>query len=587
MKTTFLFVFISLSHFAKAQNAEPSTTVNGTIQRVTVYQQAAKLSGDARVEVRSGVQEIVVSDLTTTALQQSLQVKLGNSGVELLSAVYRTNTIKLQKTQGREKFLKDSTEILNDAIGILQQQTNTNNEEMQLIRNSANRLGTDKGVTTDEVTRMGDLFQKRLNDLHLSSLKISKQMTKLNAILSVYNGELYNNDSKTSQNVGEIVLKVKAKSAGSTDIAFSFLTQNARWVPLYDLRAAESNKPLQLTYKANVLQTTGFDWKNVKISVSTGNPSSDNTLPIFKSNFVDLVPKPIVYKVKEVTVYTEKPKSVTKQTQEEMQKGVDADGVAEVLDKEYNTPSPYPIDTQGRALDNNDEPLTAPGYPLDPYKFATKIPTNLYQLPPTTEGGVAVELDLKDLHDIPSSGEAHLIQIEQYDIAALYQYFTIPKREPAAFLLAKIANFGQYNLVRGAANLFYNDTYIGQSVLDPNITSDTLALSMGRDEKVSISREKLKDFTNSKVLSTSKKETLGYEISVRNNKNLPIEIEIIDNVPVSKNENVVVEIDEKSGALYDATYGKLTWKLSLKAGETRKLKLVYTLKYPKTERIKQ
>jgi uncharacterized protein (TIGR02231 family) len=191
-------------------------------------------------------------------------------------------------------------------------------------------------------------------------------------------------------------------------------------------------------------------------------------------------------------------------------------------------------------------------------------------------------LDLADKQDIASDGQAHLIAIQALDIPAEYEYRSIPREEPAAFLLAKIVDFGKYNLVKGVANLFFGNTYIGQSVINPNTINDTLALSLGRDDKVSIKREKLSDFSATSFFSSTKKEKIGVEITLKNNKNTAIDVEVFDNLPISQNKDLEIEAEELSGAKLEKETGKLTWNLRLKAGEIKKLRLIYTLKYPKS-----
>ncbi len=201
--------------------------------------------------------------------------------------------------------------------------------------------------------------------------------------------------------------------------------------------------------------------------------------------------------------------------------------------------------------------------------------------PPIGDNTMSQEVELEGLQEVPSNGLPHIFVLKMFDAAAFYTYFSVPSTEAAAFLVAKIPNFSQYNLTEANANLFIGETYIGNSVLQPNNVIDTLSLSFGRDERVSISRKKLVDFEENRVFSSVKRETTGYEITIRNQKNEAIDLNILDNIPVPKNKDLEIEKGDISGAIYDATTGKLTWNITLKAGETRKLRVVYVIKYPK------
>jgi hypothetical protein len=187
--------------------------------------------------------------------------------------------------------------------------------------------------------------------------------------------------------------------------------------------------------------------------------------------------------------------------------------------------------------------------------------------------------DLDLLQNIPSDGEQHIVEIKRHEVNVNYEYHIVPKLDKGAFLLAKITNYGQYNLLSGKANIFFEGVYLGQSYLDSKVTTDTLLLSLGRDEKISVRREKLKSVR--KEQGGSVKENLGFEISVRNNKNEEVDITILDQIPVSKNKELEIKLLESSSAIFYKPYGSLRWRLKVKPNETLKVQFEYEVKYPK------
>ncbi|MFK7908173.1 MAG: DUF4139 domain-containing protein, partial [Chitinophagales bacterium] len=192
---------------------------------------------------------------------------------------------------------------------------------------------------------------------------------------------------------------------------------------------------------------------------------------------------------------------------------------------------------------------------------------------------LSFEVQLKQ--SIPTDGQYHLVDLKDYEIDAEYDYHTVPKLDEGAFLLAKITNWGNLNLLAGNANIFFDDTYIGQSFINPATTADTLLLSFGRDEQIQIKRMELNDLSETNFLGNKRTETKTYEISVRNNKGTTAHIEILDQIPISQNENIEVKLIGKDGAEYTEKYGKLLWRLDIPAGQTKKIKLEYSVKYPK------
>ena len=102
---------------------------------------------------------------------------------------------------------------------------------------------------------------------------------------------------------------------------------------------------------------------------------------------------------------------------------------------------------------------------------------------------------------------------------------------------------------------------------------------------MNITREKLRDYTSKKFLGDKKKETFAYEIAIRNTKKVPVNIAVEDQIPLSSNKEIEIAVEEISDARYDKVSGKLTWELELQGGETKKLKLIYSVKYPKDKII--
>jgi uncharacterized protein (TIGR02231 family) len=173
------------------------------------------------------------------------------------------------------------------------------------------------------------------------------------------------------------------------------------------------------------------------------------------------------------------------------------------------------------------------------------------------------------------------------EVPASYSYQTVPKIDMTAYLLARVTDWAKYNLLAGEANIFFDDNYVGKSYLNPNVSSDTLLISLGRDEKINVKRIRLNDYEAKKLLSGNIKETKAFETTIKNNKNTSIEIELLDQYPISKNSQIEVSLDESNGATVTEEYGKLVWKIKLQPNEAKKIKLVYTIKYPKDKEVRE
>ena len=151
--------------------------------------------------------------------------------------------------------------------------------------------------------------------------------------------------------------------------------------------------------------------------------------------------------------------------------------------------------------------------------------------------------------------------------------------------MAKATGWEEYSLLPGEANIFFEGTFVGKTFIDPNNIKDTLLLSLGRDKRIVVKREKLKDLTSRKLIGTTQKENYTWEISIRNVKAEVIKITVEDQLPVSQNTLIEVTALETGGANFTKDSGKLIWNLTLQPNETRKLAYKFEVKYPKDKQV--
>ncbi|NCX96668.1 MAG: DUF4139 domain-containing protein, partial [Chitinophagia bacterium] len=141
------------------------------------------------------------------------------------------------------------------------------------------------------------------------------------------------------------------------------------------------------------------------------------------------------------------------------------------------------------------------------------------------------------------------------------------------------------SLLPGETGIFYEGTYVGKGFIDPKSTKDTMKLSIGRDKKIVITRERDKKLRATKLLGSTVNDTYAYTIAVRNTRKQKATIEIEDQMPVSNDKDIVVETIDNDKAEYDAPTGKMKWTLELQPGETKKITFSYSITYPKGKRI--
>lgn len=184
-----------------------------------------------------------------------------------------------------------------------------------------------------------------------------------------------------------------------------------------------------------------------------------------------------------------------------------------------------------------------------------------------------------------SDNKNYTVDVEFYDLPAFYKYYCVPKIDKDAFLIAHITNWEKYNLLEGEANVFFEDTYVGKTLMDVRNASDTLEISLGRDKKVSVNREKVKDFITKQFIGSKKEETRSWKTTVKNNKDQAINLIILDQIPVSTNADIEVSAQNISGAKQNTETGEVKWEFELKPTEKKEFELRYSVKYPKNRSL--
>ena len=152
-------------------------------------------------------------------------------------------------------------------------------------------------------------------------------------------------------------------------------------------------------------------------------------------------------------------------------------------------------------------------------------------------------------------------------------------------MLARITGWEELELVSGPANVYLGGTYVGQSYINTKSTNDTLDLSVGRDNKIMVSRTQLKDYNTEKLIGNNKKTTYAYEIVIKNNRKSAITLDVEDQIPVSQTSEITVESIEISKGELNPLTGKIKWTLSIEPGEAKKINLTYSIKYPRNKSL--
>ena len=529
--------------------AQETKTVDAKIDEVTVFLNGAEIKRKATVSVDKGTNELKFVDLSPYIQPNSIQVKANNKALTIVSVNHEINYLEKKNIAKSPKVqaINDSIENLEFKLQIRQSYERVYNEEKSLLLTNKKMGGANTGVDIEDLMDAADFYRERLANIETKLLDIKRNKKELNAAIARLKKQrsLYYN---TVKNTGEITVNLTASQRASAKIELTFVVNHAGWVPFYDIRSNNLEEPVDLTYKGKVYQKTGNDWNNVKVRLSTGNPSNDNTQPQFSKWYLQYY-----------TAYA---------------KNNRYSGKRKKINAAY---APAPSYDKGQYLEEVE---------IEDDELDFEIASNsLANSTTVTESTVNTTFDIALPYTIKSDGKSNLIAIQEYELPVSYQYYTMPRKDHDAFLLSNIVGWGDYNLLAGDANIYFENTFVGESYLETAITNDTLSVSMGRDKSIIVTREKIKDFCKNSTLGGNKKSTRGYELTIRNNKSQAIEIEVIDQIPLSKIKEIEVELIENKKAEYDEKTGKLTWRLKIPANSTETVSFKFSVKYPKNQTI--
>ena len=535
-KNSAFIVLIFLGHILLAQ----PKPLNSTIEKVTVFFNGAQVSRSANTPLSIGKSEIVFKGLTPNLDTRSVQIR-GEGDFTVLSVTPRTNFLESATKRDTIKDLEQQLDVLKDRLDLENNQlTVLQQEETFLQRNLVQILGVQNtSLKLDDLKQTAEYQRVRLSEILNKRFDIQKDVAKIQVELSRLGSQLREMNAKRNTISSEIVVVVNAPSATSAKFFVSYVVPNAAWIPTYDLRVKDISTPLSMLMKANVQQATGEDWKDVKLTLSSGNPMESGLKPELKPwnlGFVQPVAK----------LYDQLEESVVV-------------GYATT-----NAP-------RKAAKSNNDDKVNG-AYTITPPLVTERKQTT------------ATSFDIELPYSIPTDNKPQSVEIKSLDLPASYQYFVAPKLDKDAFLTAQIIDWEQYNLLSGEANLFFEGTFMGKTVLNTLSTEDTLNISLGRDKNVVVTRTKLKDFTQTKFLSDKRTDSRAFETTVRNKRGQALNIIVEDQIPISVTKELEVETDT-GNAVVDAQTGKLTWKLDVPSGKDKKVKFSYTAKYPKGQKV--
>jgi uncharacterized protein (TIGR02231 family) len=548
MKT--LSVILALVFAGNVFAGDDEQKVQPEISSVIVYLTGAEIMHKQSVILNPGRNELVFVGLSSKLLPKSIQFT-GSGDVSVLAISNRVDYLFGQKkSDERVKQLNDSLILMQDQYDVTQGQIEALEGEKQLLNANHRIGGSEKGVTAAELKLNADFYVARVAEINADLVKMRRKNVNQQSIITRIRLQLAEANRATNPPMGEIrvLLNNGVAAKVTSQIELRYVVSDAGWAPSYDLISEDVSKPVELKYRAKVFNNTLVDWKNVKMRLSTTDPMRSASAP-------------------ELAPWTLNFESDNNRNNYNYDKGYNDNAPASISGQNlYNQRAPAPVQ-EGQVYQQQQK----------------QQPQVQYDAIQVSE--LSAEFDIKQQYDIPADGKPYIVDVTAYTLNATYQYRTVPKMEKEAFLMARITGWEELDLVEGPANVYFGGTYVGQSYINTRTVEDTLDLSLGRDQKLVVTRTKLKEFNTEKSTSSIKKETYSYEIVIKNTRKAAVQVDLRDQIPVSQNSEIIVEKTELSKGELDPATGEVKWMLTIPPGESVKVILTYSVKYPKNKKV--
>jgi hypothetical protein len=620
---------LALSLLAASAVAQQARSVESRVVAATVFLRGAEVTQTARLTLEKGVSEITIEGLSPMIDLSSVRINIGG-GVVVSAHEFTVDHLSTAATpSARVKMLRDSIGIYRDLISRVNVDIKINSQMQSYLETgiAKNVSGSESGLGVDELKKTMDYFKAKSEEILTGARQLEKRRTDLQTALAQVTKQFNEEGGAEGKSSGMLRLNLSAPAAGTFPATVTYFTPAASWSPYYDINAAGVGGPISIAARSRVSQTTGLDWENVRLTLSTSTPSNGRVAPLFSTWFLRERPAPATRplpvmraaaqnsysyaaditvrgvvtdqegsRLTGVMVSSPAGTAVTNATGE-YSIGALSGGQLSFSYLGYETLS---IPVNGRTTINaileEDsaafEDVVVVGYGAQRKESLVEavdetVPT-IYDHVTAQTGALNVTYNIDLPYNIPGNGKEQSIDLAAKETPAEYKYYCAPRLDGATYLIAEISNWESLGLLSAPANITYDGTYIGQTQIDASATQEKLTLTLGTDKRVAVTRELAREFSSTRATGSTTEQTFAWRITVRNSQTRPVEIVLKDQYPTSTDRAVTVTLDTKNTTPWTTNredLGVVTWEGGLQPGEVRVHTFSYTVKYPREMRL--
>jgi len=565
--------------------------ITSKITKVTVYTMGAQLESEAKFELQQGKFLLSFKNLSPYINKESIRVD-GDGKFTILNVQLRNDYLNELEKKKEVNELNVSIQSCQDKIEDEETWIKITNEKLDFLRSNKSVSGNDKSVDPEAFKSLNNIYGDNIEKYTLEILKKQRIIKEYKKELDKLQNQRNSLNSKNSLPSGVISVMVDSKQIQTLTMKLIYHVDNASWYPSYDIRFSSINKPLAISYKANISQNTGIDWKNVELKLSTAKTNLSAQIPTLSANYLQYyypeITKSLMGKTSGLLTENKGAPGVSSDIKIRGNASLNSDNaplyvVDGVISRNIDDIRPDDIESIDILKDASVTAIYGARGANGVVLVTTKKGKDKSKIPltSTSKTETLIEYTMESPQTINSDNKLNTITFKESDIAATYDYQAIPKLSKNVFLISKISDWSKAELADGETNLYFENSFIGNSEINTQQFTDTLDISFGIDNNIIVNREKIKDFSETQFIGSNKKVTSAWKLSVRNNKSYPVKVKLYDQVPISSTKDIQVEALELSGGVFNSETGKVEWNVDLKPNESKEYILKYFVKYPK------
>lgn len=633
MKAKIMMMVVALMMVTAANGEKTMVSTNrqkvtATLKHVTVFTNGAQVERAHSANLLAGEQVITFTGLSPYTDVKSMQIK-ARGKLTVLGVNYRTihpdSLQRIKQLREAKKLVKLTDEKERE----LKAQLEVVNAQLELVKTNCS-TGSRTAVTPlANIKELNNYYAQETLELKKKVIAIDQELAKLADIREKQEKTVDSIAHLKLKSIIEADLKLQVPQAGKVEFDLTYYVKNAGWYPTYDLRSDGLGQPLQLSYKAHMFQKTKEEWNNIPVTLSSANPSLSNIAPELRTYWLNFGKQAPRYD--NVLATDGSVSGVVLDEQDEPLIGCSVMVVGTSLGTVTDINGHYSIalprgknqikfayvgylsqtcsvnsSTLNVRMKEDElalQEVVVVGYGVSGKGKgkSSRKQNDIYKAPTVVKDEemsesdlIAVneqkaqfgyEFDIKQPLTLSSDGKTTTTEIARYQLPATYQYLGIPRADKDAFLIADATDWLQHSLLEGEANVYFENSFIGKTILDPTVANDTLHFSLGRDNGIRIQRTKVSARSTRRLLASSQEQNMTWRITVKNSRQEAVSLTLQDQIPVSENSNITVTTEELSGGQLDKSTGIVVWQLQLQPNEQREFIIQYRVKYPKSRHL--